>query len=111
MRLIGVVAPDVPANLDDAHAYVRADVSNFRTYISWGRDEGVIGGYYDAVLARNALDNRGRPYVLDRLYTYQTRGVRFLDWFTAAITGKPVEDVMCEDCETPEYKWERPESP
>jgi hypothetical protein len=111
MRLMGVDKPDVPANLDDAHAYIRAHVPNFRTYTSWGHDEGIIGGYYDAVLAENALENRGRPYVLDRLYTYQTNGVRFLDWFTAAVTGQPVEDVACQDCETPEYHWQRPASP
>ena len=92
MRLMGVDAPDVPANLDDAHAYIRAKIPNFRTYTSWGHDEAIIGGYYDAVLAKNALDNRGRPHVLDRFYTRQTNGVRFLDWFTAAVTGKPVED-------------------
>lgn len=53
--------PDVPAELDEAHAYIRARVPNFRTYTSWGHDEAIIGGYYDAVLAINALDNRGRP--------------------------------------------------
>lgn len=111
MRLIGVASPNVPANLDNAHTYIRAHVPNFRTYTSWGRDEGIIGGYYDAVLAKNALDNRGRPHVLDRFYTRQTNGVRFLDWFTAAITGKPVENVTCKDGETPEHHWKRPEFP
>ena len=111
MQLMGVYAPDVPANLDSAHAYIRAKVPNFRTYTSWGHDEGIIGGYYDAVLAKNALDNRGRPHVLDRLYTRQTNGVRFLDWFTAAVTGNPVENVACVDSETPEYHWTRPKFP
>ena len=111
MRLMGVDSPDVPANLHDAHAYIRARVPNFRTYTSWGYDEAIIGGYYDAVPARNALDNRGRPHVLDRFYTRQTNGVRFLDWFTAAVTGKPVEDVACVNCETPEYHWTRPAFP
>lgn len=111
MRAMGVAKPDVPANLDDAHAYVRARVPNFRTYTNWGHDEAVIGGYYAGVPAVNALDNRGRPYVLDRLYTYQTNGVRFLGWFTAAVSGRPVEDVTCRDCETPEYHWQRPKSP
>ena len=111
MRLMGIAAPDVPANLNEAHAYVRAKVPNFRTYTSWGHDEAIIGGYYDAVLAINALDNRGRPHVLDRFYTRQTNGVRFLDWFSAAITGKPVENVACVDCETPEHHWKRPDFP
>jgi hypothetical protein len=57
---MGVEAPDVPANFDGAQAYIRAKVPNFRTYTSWGHDESIIGGYYDAVLAKNALDNR-RP--------------------------------------------------
>ena len=108
LQLIGEKRPDVSANMDQAQAYIRARISNFRTYTSWGHDEAIIGGYYDAVLARNALDNRGRPHVLDRLYTRQTNGVRFLDWFTAAVTGEPVEDVACVDCETPEYHWTRP---
>jgi hypothetical protein len=108
MQLLGVRSPDVAGNLDDGHAYVHAKISNFRTYTSWGQDEGIIGGYYDAVLARNALENHGRPYVLDRLYTRQTNGVRFLDWFTAVITGKPVENVACVDSKTPEYYWTRP---
>jgi hypothetical protein len=111
MRLMGVDAPDVATNLDAAHAYIRAKVRNFRTYTSWGHDEAIIGGYYDAVLAKNALDNRGRPHVLDRFYTRQTNGVRFLDWFTEAITGKPVRGVACVDCETPEYHWTRPAFP
>jgi hypothetical protein len=111
LKLIGANDADVAANLDDAHAHIRAKVSNFRTYTSWGRDEGVIGGYYDAVLAMNALDNRGRPHVLDRFYTRSTNGVRFLDWFTAAVTGRPVEDVACVDCETPEHHWRRPGFP
>ncbi|MGJ7574806.1 hypothetical protein ACSFBX_30050 [Variovorax sp. RB2P76] len=75
MQLIGEKRPDVPAKLDQAHAYIRAEISNFRTYASWGHDEAIIGGYYDAVLAKNALDNRGRPHVLDRFYTRQTSGV------------------------------------
>ncbi len=75
MLLIGEKRPDVPAKLDQAHAYIRAEISNFRTYASWGHDEAIIGGYYDAVLAKNALDNRGRPHVLDRFYTRQTSGV------------------------------------
>jgi hypothetical protein len=111
MRIIGVDAPDVAANLDDAQAYIRAKAPNFRTYTNWGHDEGIIGGYYDAVPAKNALDNRGHPHVLDRFYSYRTNGVRFLDWFTAAVTGKPVEDVACVDCETPEYHWTRPTFP
>jgi hypothetical protein len=49
--------------------------------------------------------------VLDRFYTRQTDGVRFLDRFTAAVTGKPVEDVACVDCETPEHHWTRPAFP
>jgi hypothetical protein len=50
MQLIGERKPDVPAKLDEAHAYIRARVPNFRTYTSWGHDEAIIGGYYDAVL-------------------------------------------------------------
>jgi hypothetical protein len=111
MQLIGERNPDVPAKLDEAHAFIRARVANFRTYTSWGHDEAIIGGYYDAVLAKNALDNRGRPHVLDRFYTRQTNGVRFLDWFAAAVSGQSVEDVACVDCETPEHYWDRPAYP
>ena len=111
LRLMGVESPDVPANLDSAHAYIRDKVRNFRTYTSWGHDEAIIGGYYDAVLAKNALDNRGAPHVLDRFYTRQTNGSRFLDWFRAAVTGQPVDDVACVDSETPEHYWPRPAFP
>ena len=111
MQLIGERSPNVAAKMDEAHAYIRARVHNFRTYTSWGRDEAIIGGYYDAVPAVNALDNRGRPHVLDRLYTRQTQGVRFLDWFAAAIAGQSVQDVACTDCETPEHAWTRPTFP
>lgn len=58
MQLIGEKRPDVPAKLDQAHAYIRARVPNFRTYTSGGHDEAIIGGYYDAVLAKNAI---GQP--------------------------------------------------
>lgn len=111
MQLIGERSPDVGAKMDEAHAYIRARVQNFRTYTCWGRDEAIIGGYYDAVPAVNALDNRGRPHVLDRFYTRQTNGVRFLDWFASAIAGQPVDDVACTDCETPEHAWSRPTFP
>lgn len=94
MQLIGEKNADVPAKMDQAHAYIRAKISNFRTYTSWGNDEAIIGGYYDAVPARNALDNRGRPHILDRFYTRQTNGVRFVDWFAAAVNGRAVEDVV-----------------
>jgi hypothetical protein len=63
------------------------------------------------VLAVNALDNRGHPHVLDRFYTRKTDGVRFLDWFAATVTGRPVEDVACKDSQTPEYHWTRPAFP
>jgi len=68
----------------------------FLLFNSLEASEGIIDGYYDGVLARNALDNRGHPHVLDRFYTYQTNGVRFL---------------ACVDCETPEYHWTRPAFP
>ncbi|MCJ2124971.1 pectinacetylesterase family protein [Methylobacterium sp. J-077] len=109
LRLMGEKNPDIPSLLDQAHTYIRTRVSNFRTYTSWGCDEGVIGGYYDAIPALNALDNRGRPYALDRLYTRKTNGIRFLDWFRAAVTGNAVEDVACRDCQTPEHHWVRPD--
>ena len=54
MQMMGEKKPDVSAKLDEAHAYIRTRVSNFRTYTSWGHDEAIIGGYYDAVLAKNA---------------------------------------------------------
>lgn len=107
LQMLGVANPDVAANLDEGHTYIRARIPNFRSYTSWGHDEGIIGGYYDAVLAKNALDNRGHPYALDRLYTRQTNGTRFLDWFKAAINGEAVDNVMCKDSETPEHYWTR----
>lgn len=111
LHLMGVASPDVGANMDEAHAYIRERVPNFRTYTSWGHDEGIIGGYYDAVPALNALDNRGRPHVLDRFYTRQVNEVRFLDWFAVALKGDSVENVACIDSEKQEHHWVRPGFP
>jgi hypothetical protein len=46
----------------------------------------IIGGYYDAVLLKNAQDNRGHSHALHQFSTRRTNGARFLDWFTAAVT-------------------------
>jgi hypothetical protein len=64
----------------------------------------------DSVIFGAELENCALG-LLDRLYTRQTNGVQFLDWFTAAVTGNPAEDVACVDCETPEYHWTRPKFP
>ncbi len=91
--------------------YIRAKVSNLRTYTSWGHDEAIIGGYYDAVLAKNALDQpRAPPYAGPVLHAADQRRA-ILDWFTAAVMGKPVEDVACVDCDTRECHWTRPRFP
>ena len=37
----------------------------------------------------------------DRFYQVEVNGVRFVDWVDALITGEPVDDVHCDQCETP----------
>jgi Pectinacetylesterase len=38
---------------------------------------------------------------LDSFYELEVNGVTLVDWVEALVTGKPLDDVHCEDCETP----------
>ena len=75
---------------------------NFRTFTIGGGAENIIGGYFDGFL-NESLVNNGKPYVVDRLYTYESNGVAVLDWINDAIAHKDVRNVTCVDCSVAEY--------
>jgi hypothetical protein len=37
---------------------------------------------------------------IDKFYDMEVNGVRLVDWVDALITGQPLDDVHCDDCET-----------
>jgi len=88
--VIGEKRPDVPAKLDQAHAISARKFPNSAPIPAGGATEAIIGGYYDAVAGDKRAGQPGRPHVLDRFYTRQTTACDYR-WFTAAVTGKPVE--------------------
>lgn len=108
LGIMGIVDTPLTELREAAHAYIRRHTDRFRTYTAWGDQENVMGGYFDGVLAQGN-ENNGRPYALDRFYTYQVNGIRFRDWFAAIAAGESVDDVHCTDCVTPEYAWARSE--
>ena len=102
LKALGINEPRVFDRIKTAQTHINSHVGNFRTYTVGGNAENIIGGYYDGFL-NHSLQNNGKPYILDRLYSYQSNGVAVLDWINAAIGYQDVENVMCEDCETPKY--------
>ena len=102
LRGLGVENPNVHERINKAHAYINAKVPNFRTFTIGGRAENIIGGYFDGFL-NESLVNNGKPYVVDRLYTYESNGVPVLDWISDAIAHKDVANVSCVDCSTAGY--------
>ncbi len=75
----GSLLPSLEANHDD----IRAEVSNFRTYIA--------GGPSHTVLLR------------PQFYTFAANGVAIRDWVADLVARKPVEDVKCRDCTQEEF--------
>ncbi len=68
--------------LDANHADIESEVPNFRSYVA--------GGDVHTILAR------------PELYTYQTDGVRLLDWVSGLVSGEPVDSVHCSaSCDEP----------
>ncbi len=102
LRALGVEDPNILERITGAQAYINSKVDNFRSYTIGGDGENIIGGYYDGFL-NHSLQNNGKPYMLDRLYTYQSNGVPVLDWINAAVAHENVENILCDNCDTPEY--------
>ena len=103
LSLLGV-PPEltVSEHLAKAHRYIREHIDNFRTYTVGGRQENIIGGFFDGILAKGN-ERRGRPLALDRFYYYRVGDVSFRDWFADMAAGVPVEDVHCDPCDVQEY--------
>lgn len=80
LSLTGIVDTPLPDLLEASFAEIEAGASdNFVTYTSGGEMHTILG----------------RP----EFYTYDSDGVRFVDWITALANGDDVENVMCVDCE------------
>jgi hypothetical protein len=57
---------------------------NFRAFVGWGDVHCLTPG--------------------KEFYHYMTNGVAFRDWAAALASGQPVENVICEDCETEQFR-------
>ena len=97
--------PDIVlARYDNAYDSVQAA---FRTFLGIPADDLAA-----EILAIDAeIETNGRPvasYVApgddhtillsNRLYSETVDGVAFVDWLTALVEGRPVDDVICSDC-------------
>ncbi|WP_221931145.1 hypothetical protein [Aliiroseovarius halocynthiae] len=102
LQALGVDEPNVFARIKTAQTYINDNVSNFRTYTAGGEAENIIGGFYDGIL-NHSLQNNGKPYVLDRLYTYQSDGTPVLEWINSVVAHENVKNVLCENCGEPSY--------
>jgi hypothetical protein len=61
---------------------LQGSVPNFRGYTAWGNTHTIL---------------RSPDF-----YTYQVNGVRVRDWVADLVAGKPVRNVLCSDCASPE---------
>lgn len=82
LRKAGTPEPDVLGLLRSEASDLSAQVPGFRRYIAGGPVHGILFGRW--------------------FYTYEVAGVRFRDWFTAAVAGDDLADVECVDCSRPE---------
>ncbi len=72
--------------LEANHADIRAEVPNFRAFITGGESHTILR----------------RP----EFYTYAANGVRIRDWVADLAAFKPVADVTCVDCSRDTYAGE-----
>jgi len=80
---IGNPKPDSLLSLIEANqADIRAEVSNFRSYIA--------GGELHTILIK------------PEFYGYQVDGASVRDWVAALISGEGVSDIKCSDCTEPQ---------
>ncbi len=61
---------------------LQGSLPNFRGYTAWGGTHTILG--------------------TPDFYTYEVNGVRIRDWVADLVAGKPVRNVSCSDCTTPE---------
>jgi len=98
IQYLGVDAP-ILSVVEAGHAYVKSQVSNYRTYIAGGNKHVIALGYFDSI-PQTGNRNRGLPDIYDRFYSYQADGRRYRDWVAEMVNGEPIEDVRCTDCRT-----------
>ena len=96
IEYLGVEQP-ILSVVEAGHAYVKAQVGNYRTYIAGGNKHVIALGYFDSI-PQTGNRNRGLPDIYDRFYSYQVEGQRYRDWVAEMVNGEPVEDVRCSDC-------------
>jgi len=101
IEFLGFEAPILDA-VEAGHRYVKEQVPNYRTYIAGGNRHVIGLGYFDTI-APTGNRNRGLPDIHDRFYSYQVDGRRYRDWVADIVTGRPVEDVRCTDCDEVQY--------
>ena len=77
--LLGAAAGDLMSAIDGNEAAIEAAGVELDSYISPGNDHTVLSK--------------------DEVYTEEVDGVRFIDWLTALVDGRPIDDVHCTECE------------
>jgi hypothetical protein len=96
LAYLGVERPILDV-VEADHAYVKGQVSNYRTYVAGGNKHVISLGYFDSI-PQTGNRNRGLPDIYDRFYSYQVDGRRYRDWIADMVDGRPIEDVRCSDC-------------
>ena len=69
-------------------ADIRQDVPGFRSFIAGGESHTILG--------------------LPAFYTFRVGDTTFRDWLDDLVNGRPVDDVICEPCETAELTTPAP---
>ena len=76
---LGVRADDLAADILAIDAEIEQNSRPVSSYVAPGDDHTIL--------------------MSDRLYTETVEGVAFIDWLTDLVTGDPVGDVICTDCQ------------
>jgi hypothetical protein len=77
--LVGVAADDLVTLIDANEDEIETAGVELDSYIAPGSSHTLLGK--------------------DDVYTEEVDGVRFIDWFSDLLAGRPVDDVHCTDCE------------
>ena len=83
LALSGQTDVDLLEAISANQADIRAEVSNFKSFIT--------GGASHTVLAR------------PQFYSYAANGVSVRDWVTALANNQPIDDVRCVECDQDGY--------
>ncbi|MCZ6659510.1 MAG: pectin acetylesterase-family hydrolase [Gammaproteobacteria bacterium] len=83
LALSGNTTTSLLVNLQANYADIRAEAGNFASYVA--------GGEVHTILAR------------PEFYTYTVGDVSVRDWVADLVAGKPLTDLLCDDCRLPEF--------